>query len=396
MKALDLDHSARTLEEKWGAYITAKNPQKRKLVANAMERQYQYIAEAVNRGNAGALLRTNDRNLWANRRELAENIVPSDIATFTQQSLAMVDMVFEQIVIDQLVHVQTMDGPTAFVHHMAYKQGDSGLYSAGSNFNSGLDPDYADCPAESSSSSCVDGKEVDFALTATTVTSQCKRLRAKYTTQAEQDLQSQYGESLADRLRDFMALELRREMQGEVIDQLIANASTTVTWNSTPAVGSVFESLDPKVYANTLFDAIQTADNGIFKSADGFRGANWIAGDPDGLLRLEKLNSFAITMDGADRDAGVQGGMDSFSNKFGVANHRYDLWKMRFMPADTLLLGVKSGNPQEIGHIHATYVPIADLGTFRDPASACVDIGVMSRYGNSTVRPGLYAVVDIT
>ena len=66
------------------------------------------------------------------------------------------------------------------------------------------------------------------------------------------------------------------------------------------------------------------------------------------------------------------------------------------MPEDTLLLGVKSDNPQEIGHIHATYIPVSDLGVFRDPRSACVDLGVMTRYGNATVRPGLYAVVNIT
>ena len=66
------------------------------------------------------------------------------------------------------------------------------------------------------------------------------------------------------------------------------------------------------------------------------------------------------------------------------------------MPEDTLLLGVKSDNPQEIGHIHATYIPVSDLGAFRDPRTACVDMGVMTRYGNATVRPGLFAVVNIT
>ena len=395
MKNFQVDNAQTNLVEKWGDYIKAKAPAKRKLIANAFERQYQYIAENARRGNIGNLYRTNDRSIFGSNT-LNENIVPGDIATFTQQSLAMVDMVFEQIVIDQLVDVRTMDGPTAFVHHMAYKQGDAGVYSAGTDFNSGLDPDYADCAAETSSSSCTNAKEVDFELTATTVTAECKRLRAKYTTQAEQDMSSQYGESLGDRLRSFMALELRREMQGEVIDQLIANADTTITWSSTPAVGSIYESLDPKIYQETLFDAIQSADNGIFKSTDGFRSANWIAGDPDGLLYLEQLRSFSLRTNGLDRSESIRGDVDSYSNKFGEANHKYDVFKMRFMPANTILLGVKSDNPQEIGHIHATYIPVTDLGTFRDPASACVDVAVMSRYGNSTVRPGLFAVVNIT
>ena len=391
MNFLNLNENAPSLVEKWGDHISAKGPAKRKIVARALERQYRFIQDTMRRGNIAAVFKA-DRDIFP-QVSLSENIVPGDIATFTKQSLAMVDMVFEQIVIDQLVDVRTMDGPTAFVHSMAYQQGDAGLYGAGTNFNSGLDPNYADCPSEAETG-CAAGAEVDFQLTATTVTADCKRLQARYTIQAEQDLESQYGESMSDRLRNFMATELRREMQGEVIDQLIANASTTVSWSQTPA--GIYASLDPKIYQETLYDAIQDADNGIFKSADGFRGANWIAGDPDGLLYLEQLQSFSITSDGADRTDSVQGKIDSYSNKFGVANHRYDIWKMRFMPEDTLLLGVKSDNPQEIGHIHATYIPVSDLGAFRDPRTACVDLGVMTRYGYATVRPGLFAVVNIT
>ncbi len=391
MNFLNLNENAPSLVEKWGDHISAKSPAKRKIVARALERQYRFIQDTMRRGNIAAVFKA-DRDIFP-QVSLSENIVPGDIATFTKQSLAMVDMVFEQIVIDQLVDVRTMDGPTAFVHSMAYQQGDTGLYGAGTNFNTGLDPNYADCPSEAEVG-CSAGAEVDFQLTATTVTADCKRLQARYTIQAEQDLESQYGESMSDRLRNFMATELRREMQGEVIDQLIANASTTVSWSQTPA--GIYASLDPKIYQETLYDAIQDADNGIFKSADGFRGANWIAGDPDGLLYLEQLQSFSITSDGADRSDSVQGKIDQYSNKFGVANHRYDIWKMRFMPEDTLLLGVKSDNPQEIGHIHATYIPVSDLGAFRDPRTACVDLGVMTRYGNATVRPGLFAVVNIT
>lgn len=391
MSILALNENAPTLVEKWGEYISAKRPEKQKVVASAMERQYRFIQETARRGNIASVFKA-DRGIFPST--LTENIVPNDIATFTKQSLAMVDMVFEQIVIDQLVDVRTMDGPTAFVHTMGYQQADQGVYGPNTDFNTGLDPNYADCPGETNESSCNDGAGVDFSLTASTITAECKRLQARYTVQAEQDLESQYGDSLSDRLRNFMATELRREMQGEVIDQLIANTNNTVGWSQTPA--GVYASLDPKIHQETLYDAIQTADNDIFKSADGFRGANWIAGDPDGLLFLEQLQAFSITSAGADRTDSVRGDIDAYSNKFGVANHRYDIWKMRFMPANTLLLGVKSDNPQEIGHIHATYIPVSDLGVFRDPRTACVDMGVMTRYANATIRPNLFAVVNIT
>ena len=389
------------LVEKWGQISAAiqrtSDPRKKKLIAGALENQERHINEAVSRGQLGSIYRTNDQSLFGTRDLNETNIVSGDIATFTKQSLAMVDMVFEQIVIDELVHIMTMDGPTAFVHHVAYKQGSAGLYVAGTDFNTGLDPDYSDCPAEAASGACSASKDVDFALTATTVTAACKRLTARYTTQAEQDMSASYGSDLGDDLRQFMATELRREIQEEVIEQLIANASTTVTWAKAPPGGSVYANLDPKVYQQTLYDAILSADNGIFKSADGFRGANWICGDPDSLLRLEQLESFSITSDMArSREDALRGDVDRYANKFGVANHRFDVWKMRFMPADTILLGTKSDSAQEIGHIHGVYVPVADLGTFRDPRTSCVDIGMMTRYGNSTIRPGLFATVTLT
>ena len=387
MNILKLNENAPSLAEKWGEYITAKDANKRELVAGAMERQYRFIQETAARGGIGNVFK-GDTGIFRGR--LTEDpVVSNDIATFTTQSLAMVDMVFEQIVIDQLVDVRTMGGPTAFIHSMAYKQANQGLYGPATAFNDGLDPNYSDAADD-----CADSNGVDFELDATLVTAEAKRLRARYTAQAEQDLESQYGESLDGRLRNFMATELRREMQGEVIDQLIANAPNDISWSQTPA--GIYASLDPKIHQETLYDAIQTVDNDIFKSTDGFRGANWIAGDPDGLLFLEQLQSFSITSDGADRTDSVRGAIDSYSNKFGVANHRFDIWKMRFMPEDTLLLGVKSSNPQEIGHIHATYIPISDLGVFRDPRSGCVDMGVMTRYANATIRPGLFGVVNIT
>lgn len=371
------------------------DPAKRKLIASMLENQHRFNENAANRGKLGSVYRTNDRSLFSNA--LDENIVPSDVATFTQQSLAMVDMVFEQIVVDQLVNLMSMDGPTAFVHHLKYQQGSAGLYAVGTDFNSGLDPDYADAPVETSSSSCSAAKEVDFQLTSSTVTAAAKRLTARYTVQTEQDLDSQYGRNIGDDLRAFMATEIRREIQGEIMAKIIADAGTSATFAKTPAAGSVYASLDPKVYQETLYDKILEADNGIFKSTDGGRGANWICADPNSCLMLEQLESFSISIDqNRSREDALRGDVDRYANKFGVANHRFDVWKMKFLPADTIVLGTKGENPQEVGFVHGVYVPISDLGTFRDPRTACVDIGVMSRYGNTTLRPGLFATISLT
>ena len=190
---------------------------------------------------------------------------------------------------------------------------------------------------------------------------------------------------------------MAREIQGEVLAALVAGAGTALQWPSAIPAGSVYLNLDPKVYQSTLYDKIQDADTAIFKSADGFRGANWIAGDPDAMNYLLQLNKFSITSrDNVARDMAGEGDIDEFSNFFGVANHRFKTYKFPFMQQNTLLLGIKSDAPQEQGFIHGTYIPITDLGTFRDPAKACVTVGATTRYANKLLRPGAYAKVTIT
>ena len=395
---LDPRVPALKVEEKWGQFIRTKDPVKRRWIAHNMDAQYRYMNESANAGLFHSRFRGSKGILGGPQRlDEGQPIVAGDIATFTQQSLAMVEMVFERIVIDELVTVGSMSGPTAFVHNVAFKQADAGnFYDAGADFNSGLDPDYSDCPANTSQA-CGEANGVDFALTSTLITADCKRLQANFCVPAEQDLQSQYGMSLGDRLRSFMALQMQREIQGEVLAQLIAGAGSTVTWTADAPAGSIYLQLDPKIWQATLYDAIAQADNEIFKSTDGYRRANWIAGDPDGLLYLQQLKQFAIeSRDNVPRAQAGEGGVDEYANFQGVANGLYKLYKFPFMPANTLILGVKSDAPQEQAFMHAVYVPITDLGTFRDPGTAQVTVGAQTRYANAMLRPGLFATVSIT
>lgn len=327
----------------------------------------------------------------ARRSSFGETTGAGDIATFTQQILAFLLPVFERIMIDRLVTVRAMNGPTAFVHTLSYTQANAGEYAAGTAFNGRLDVDYSDCPTE-----CGAANGVNMRLTSVTVTALCKRLQAQWSLNAQQDLMSQYGMSLGTDVRGMMQLQILRERQGEVLAELIAGAGYAGIWASNIPVGSVYNTLDPKVYQATLYDAIIDADNAIYTSNDGYRAANWIAGDPVALTILQKLKKFAITQyDRVPRDQASTGDVDEFSNFFGVANHQYNLYKFPFMTASTLLLGVKSDAPQEQGFIHAEYLPMTDLGIFLDPATACYRTGVQSRYVNVMLRPGLYATVTI-
>lgn len=398
----DSDHVAQPLK-RWGGSIKGASPvtgevceNRKAMIARIVDHQFRYMVEQAKGGQFHSNFRVqNDlRHVWEGRKNLlAETTTSGDIATFTRQVLAFVLPVFERIIIDQLVHMRAMQGPTAFIHSLDYQVGTAGgAYAAGTSFSGNLDINYSDCPTE-----CTAANEVDLVLTSTTITAVCKRLQAKWCLPAGQDYMSQHGRSLPDDVRGMIQLEMARERQGEVINALVAGAGYSGTWSSTIPVGSVYNTLDPKAYEATLYDAIIDADNEIFKSADSYRGANWIVGDPDSLTRLSKLKKFAITSrDQVPRGQAGTGDIEEFGGFFGTANMRYMLWKMPFMTSNTLLLGVKSDAPQELGFIHAEYIPLADLGIFLDPGTGEYRTGMQCRYANAMIRSGLYAKVTIT
>lgn len=335
-----------------------------------------------------------NRHVWYSENALkgafSETTTSGDIVTFTQQILAFLLPIFERIQIGNLVHMRTMQGPTAFVHTLDFLQDSAGLYASGTSFQGRLDVNYSDCPTE-----CTTANGVDLRLTSVLVTAVCKRLKAFWCLPAEQDLMSQYGRSLGAEVRGMMQLQIAREKQGEVLNELVAGAGYSTVWPSTIPAGSVYNTLDPKLYAATLYDAIEDANMAIYTSQ--YRGATFIAGDPLAMTQLRKLKKFVLTHDiGVARDQVGPGRVDEFGNYFGVANNAYQTWMFPYMAANTLLVGVKSDAPQEQGFVHAEYIPMFDLGVWLDPATGQYRTGFQSRYANQMLRPGLYGTVEIT
>ncbi len=372
---------------------------KRRVLALAYEAQMRWMKSVVKSGTLGRHFPARVQEvLLADQREssLVEVTDSGDIQALATQILMMIDVIYERIVVDQLLGagMMSMNGPKALVGSIDHLQGDAGnFYAAGTSLNEGLDIDYADCPT----AECTPAKHVDFSLALVELTAVCKRLASVICIMAEQDAESQYGISLPARMRNVIAIEIAREIQGEIINLMVANAGYNENWPVAVPAGSVYANLDPAVYANTIYNAITSADLECFKATDGRRGTNTLSMDPDVAENLMDLRRFTINMDiNTPRSDAGKGDIDEFGNLFGIANGRWNVWLFPFMTANTILLSLASQREDEVAQIHAVYVPLLQLPEMRDPETGEIKVGAMTRVANHTPRPGLLATVTLT
>ena len=316
----------------------------------------------------------------------------ASIADFTRQQLAFVRDLAEQWVIPEICTTVAMTGPTAFVHRLNALRGDADdAYSAGTHLLVGNDPSYSDCPTE-----CTDANDVDLSITSELVEYTCKRLKGQMSFVATQAAISQYGINLEGEVTYYIREKLKRDVQKEVIDDMVANAGTTIDWDATPAGGSYYASANPDEWQATLYDQIVEADADIVADPEGREGgATMVLGDLLSVTRLAKLNPFRIRTDFSAPATLNGANIDRMSQYFQVEQAGiYPVVRVPTMADNTMLVQRKDdANPT---YVYAPWVALQSLGMFLDPATACMRVGVIHLYGKKAVRPGRMVQIRIT
>lgn len=330
---------------------------------------------------------------WAPRADsLTENVVGSDIATFTTQIIMTIVQLYEKQQIEQLVTFRNMNGPTAYLQTQTAEYADAGtFYAAGTEISGNLDPDYSNSPGE-----CVVSRKIDWTNSLRSVTAVTKRLSAKYSEVANLDASSQFGVDLHSKLSGLISTQLGREIQQQHIEEMIANAGLSGSWDANPT--GLYSGLDPKVYAETLWsEAFRNLDVQARQAIDVRRGFNKLAGSPAEVNRLIRLDDFRATnATGFNKPASAQGdgGAERFTDVQGAVRGGIPLLEFDFMPANTLMAVVK--DDERPSQLHMPFQAIRNLGTFLDPETACYTIGTMTRYATDTPIPNGIGIITIT
>jgi hypothetical protein len=219
---------------------------------------------------------------------------------------------------------------------------------------------------------------VDLTLTSSPVTAVTRKLRTRWSIEAEQDLKNLHG--LDAQLEQVAGItsELKFEIDREVIRDIknIANNSVTA-FSRTPAAGISYTE-----HKLLFVDKLIAASNEIFNSTQRAVGT-WINAGTNVSSLIESLPGFV----GTGKPANTRG-----VYKTGTLNGQWDVWKDPTYPgatrnstnADAFMMGYKGQSMWEVGYIFAPYIlayttPTVMLDDFLGRK------GIASRYGKKSI-----------
>lgn len=224
------------------------------------------------------------------------------------------------------------------------------------------------------------GRQLQLEVLKQTVTAGSRKLQAKWTVEAMQDLSAQHGLDLEAEITAALSSEIVSEIDNEIINDLIGLAGTVESFdmNATNFTGVPNYVGDRFAVLGVLINKV--ANEIGRKTRRG--SANWIVVSPlvASLLQSAAKSVFAPA---------VSGSFEGPNNTklIGVLNGAVKVYTYIYHDtgSEPVLLGYKGGNGEmDTGYFYCPYVPLMSSNVVIDPATYNPQISLMTRYGKAT------------
>jgi len=252
----------------------------------------------------------------------------------------------------------------------------------------------------SGSFASLDIPELDLILKSEPIVAKTRKLKAVWTPELTQDLNAYHSVDAEAELTSMLSEYVAMEIDLEILDMLIQNASTTEYWSAKigwewDSATSTFinSAVNNQAYVKgtwyqTLGIKIQKVSNKIHQlTLRG--GANFMVVSPDVATILESIPGYMVDTDG-DKMSFAMG-----VTKAGSFANRYTVYKNPYMLSNVILLGFKGGSFLESGAVYSPYVPLIMTPVIYDYINFTPRKAVMTRYAKKMIRPEFYGRVAI-
>ena len=245
--------------------------------------------------------------------------------------------------------------------------------------------------------------EINVAMKSSAIVAKTRKLKAVWTPEFAQDLNAYHSIDAEAELTAMLSEYISLEIDLEILDMLIENASagtevwsavnnqsfSTVTGDGTTtdlgfynSQGQWFQTLGTKI--NKLSNIIHQ------RTLRG--GANFMVISPKVGTILESIPGFAADADGdvakKDYAFGVQ--------KVGaLGGGKIKVYKNPYMTENKILLGFRGSQFLESGAVFAPYIPLIMTPLVYDPNTFTPRKGLLTRYAKKMVRPEFYGTIQV-
>jgi hypothetical protein len=226
--------------------------------------------------------------------------------------------------------------------------------------------------------------EVDLSLVSTPVQAITRKLRSKWSLEAQADFRNIHGLEAELELVAAIANEIKFEVDREVVTdlkKLATNTNPTGLWSKTPGAGISYTE-----HKLSFVDEMIKCSNEIYRATQRAVGT-WAICGLDVATIIESLPGF--------KPSGVVLSGTRGVYHAGTLNGRWEIFKDANYTSTEYLVGYKGETMWETGYIYAPYVPI-----YTTPTVMLDDFmgrkGIASRYGKKMVDGRFYCKGGIT
>ena len=240
--------------------------------------------------------------------------------------------------------------------------------------------------------------EINVQMKSSAIVAKTRKLKAVWTPEFAQDLNAYHALDAEAELTSILSEYISLEIDLEILDMLIQNASSqSEVWsavNNRSISGEVQTDLNfynsQGQWFQTLGTKIQKLSNTIHqKTLRG--GANFLVCSPAVGTILESIPGFA-----ADSDGDVSKQSYAFGvQKVGAINSRQKVYKNPYMKENQILVGFRGSQFLEAGAVFAPYIPLIMTPLVYDPDTFTPRKGLLTRYAKKMVRPEFYGLIQV-
>ena len=242
--------------------------------------------------------------------------------------------------------------------------------------------------------------EINVQMKSSAIVAKTRKLKAVWTPEFAQDLNAYHSIDAEAELTSMLSEYISLEIDLEILDMLIENASAgTEVWsavnNKSITTGGVESDLG---FYNSQGQWFQTLGTKITKLSNIIHqrtlrgGANFMVVAPAVGTILEAIPGFAADSDGDVSKASYAFGVQKVG---ALGGGKLKVYKNPYMTENTILMGYRGGQFLESGAVFAPYIPLIMTPLVYDPETFTPRKGLLTRYAKKMVRSEFYGKIQV-